>query len=412
LLEHSNRYWVRNIKEAAGSNIGTFSPMVGSPFLKTLFLLISVLALVTSTIAKPEDANAEAAKRLPDSIGNFHARGGASSPFAREALPWGDAAEPYAQRTYSDANGNAFEITLLRTRNDSSAYSLLTLSKPVDRELKLGNVGTASLLQPDRISFFKGSNFVYIVDVSKVPAQDELLQLANSLANGLNSGENDIPVLVKHLPNWETVQPRASYVVSLQGLKDLLPQQRALDVISFEGGAEAAIANYDAGKLLIIEFNTARIASDNDWNIKTKLNELRGAGENANDLPSAYRRVGNYSVFVFGAPSEPVANELIDQVKYQQVVQWLGDNPYAYEEATREFTETTLGVFVSVVKASGLALLTCFAVGGFFGALLFSRRRARQRNVEAYTDAGGMLRLNLDEMTPEIDPARLIGPGN
>jgi hypothetical protein len=121
--------------------------------------------------------------------------------------------------------------------------------------------------------------------------------------------------------------------------------------------------------------------------------------------------VGNYAVFVFDAPSEPVGNELIDQVKYQQVVQWLGDNPYAYEEATREFTETTLGVFVSVVKASGLALVTCFAVGGFFGALLFSRRRARQRNVEAYTDAGGMLRLNLDEMTPEIDPARLIGPG-
>jgi len=72
-----------------------------------------------------------------------------------------------------------------------------------------------------------------------------------------------------------------------------------------EGGAEAAIANYDAGKLLIIEFNTARIASDNDWNIKTKINELRAGGENANALPSALCRVGNYSVFVFGAPSEP-----------------------------------------------------------------------------------------------------------
>jgi len=50
-------------------------------------------------------------------------------------------------------------------------------------------------------------------------------------------------------------------------------------------------------------------------------------------------------------------------------------------------------------------------VGGLFGALLFSRRRTRQRNIEAYSDAGGMLRLNLDELTPETDPARLIGPG-
>ena len=385
--------------------------MVCSPFFKTLFLLISVLAIATSAMAKPEDANAEAAKRLPDRIGSFHARGGPSSPFAREGFPWGDAAEPYAARTYSGANGNAFEITLVRTRNDSSAYSLLTLSRPVDREVKLGDVGTASVLQPDRITFFKGSNFAYIVNVSKSPAPDELVQLANSLAEVLDSGENDIPVLVKHLPNWETVQPRVAYVVSLQALKNLLPQQRALDVISFEGGAEAAIANYDAGKVLIIEFNTARIASDNDWNISTKINELRSAGESANALPSAYRRVGNYSVFVFGAPSEQVANELIDQVKYQQVVQWLGNDPYAYERATREFTETTLGVFVSVVKASGLALVTCLAVGGFLGALLFSRRRTRTRNVEAYSDAGGMLRLNLDEMTPETDPARLIGPG-
>jgi len=99
-------------------------------------------------------------------------------------------------------------------------------------------------------------------------------------------------------------------------------------------------------------------------------------------------------------------------VKYQQVVQWLGENPFAYEQATREFTETTLGVFVAVVKASGLALVGCLAVGGFFGALLFSLRRAQQRAKEAYSDSDAMLRLNLDELTPESDPARLLGRGN
>src|SRR6185295_1418802 len=260
--------------------------------------------------------------------------------------------------------------------------------------------------------FVKGNAFVDVFTESKDPAaQVELVELANAFAQQLDSGENDIPVLVKHLPNWETVQPHAAYVVSLQALKNLLPQQHVLDAVSFEGSPEATLANYDAGKLLIIEFNTAKIEGDNDWNIKTKINELRGAGQSANALPTAYRRVGNYSVFVFDAPSEPVANELIDQVKYQQVVQWLGNDPYAYERATREFTETTLGVFVSVVKASGLALVTCLAVGGFFGAILFTRRRARQQNVDAYSDAGGMMRLNLDEMTPETDPARLIGPG-
>jgi hypothetical protein len=122
--------------------------------------------------------------------------------------------------------------------------------------------------------------------------------------------------------------------------------------------------------------------------------------------------VGNYSVFVFDAPSEQTAKALIDQVKYEQVVQWLGDNPYILKEAQRRYVETTLGVFLAVVKASGVAALACFAVGGFFGALLFSRRRAQQRTVEAFSDAGGMLRLNIDELTPQTDPTKLLSERN
>jgi hypothetical protein len=242
----------------------------------------------------------------------------------------------------------------------------------------------------------------------KAASADELVFFANELASKLDSGINDIPVLIKHLPDWETAISRARYTVNQQGLKKLLPNQPIVDAISFEGGAEAVLAQYNAGKLLLIEFNTPQIATDNDARITQKMQDLRNNGQL---LPSSYRRVGNYGVFVFEAPSEAVANELISEVKYQQVVQWLGDNPFLYEQATREFTETTLGVFVTVVKASGLALVSCFAVGGFVGGLLFIRRRSQQRAMEAYTDAGGMLRLNLDEMTPQSDSSRLIGSG-
>jgi hypothetical protein len=382
---------------------------------RLLFKTVSGIALVLSIsvccFAGGEADKAKAANGLPDKIGDF--RGGSASIVMIDASA---ASMPELQRSsrrYVATNGDTFDVVIARTPNDSSAYALMTASLPaVDGEIKTGGIGTASIVTTGRIEFVKGNAFISVVTESKDPgAQVELVELANAFAQQLDSGENDIPVLIRHLPNWETVQPRASYVVSLQALQDLLPQQRVLDAVSFEGRPEAVLANYDAGKLLIIEFNTAKIAADNDWNIKTKIAELRAAGTNANALPSAYRRVGNYSVFVFGAPSEEVANELIDQVKYQQVVQWLGNDPYVYERAVREFTDTTLGVFVSVVKASGLALVTCLGVGGLLGALLFSRRRTRTRNVEAYTDAGGMLRLNLDEMTPETDPARLIGPG-
>jgi hypothetical protein len=383
-----------------------------SSFFRIFSLVLLAVACLAPAFAKPEGE----AGSLPDNLGDFRARG-LSSPLqpTEESSSTEDLIVSRAMRTYISRTGNTLAIVLTRTKTDSAAYSLLTAAVPDGQQIKLGAIGTASTTDPRAVFFFKGNSFVKIEPASAAAAtnslEDELNRLASLLAEQLDSGEKDIPVLIKHLPNWETVQPQASYVVSLSALKNLLPQQRVLDVISFEGGAEATVANYDAGKLLVIEFNTPQIAGENERSVTAKINELRLAGENVNALPSAYRRVGNYSVFVFGAPSEQVANELIDQVKYQQVVQWLGNDPYAYERATREFTETTLGVFVSVVKASGLALVTCLAVGGFFGALLFSHRRARQRKVEAYSDAGGMLRLNLDEMTPETDPARLIGPG-
>jgi hypothetical protein len=51
-------------------------------------------------------------------------------------------------------------------------------------------------------------------------------------------------------------------------------------------------------------------------------------------------------------------------------------------------------------------------LGGLLGGLLFTYRRSQQREATAYSDAGGMLRLNLDELTPETDPARLLRERN
>jgi hypothetical protein len=177
-------------------------------------------------------------------------------------------------------------------------------------------------------------------------------------------------------------------------------------VVSSEGDADAVVAKYDAMRLLIIEFNTPQRAVENDQRIIGRIQELWKLGEPA---PSAYRRIGNYSVFVFDAPNEQAAKQLIDQVHYEQVVSWLGENPNILKEAEKHYVRTTLGVLIAVMKASGFALVGCLASGGLIGALLFTRRRAQQRSVQTFSDAGGMLRLNLDEMTPQPNQARLIG---
>lgn len=216
------------------------------------------------------------------------------------------------------------------------------------------------------------------------------------------TSEDEIPVLVKHLPNWESVAKQSKYVVTLNDLKRVA-NQPVLDSVSFEGGTEAVTAPYGQAQLVIVEFSTPQFSVENDQRIAARIQELKSQSQ---PVPTAYRRVGNYSVFVFNGTDESSANQLIDQVKYEKVVQWLGDDPHLYDKLQRYFAGTSAGVLVAVLKSSGLSLLACLVIGGLFGFLLFRQRRAQTQAV--YSDAGGSVRLNLDELTKTTDPSRLL----
>ncbi len=388
-----------------------------SSLISVVVLILFLSAGVTAkTSALQNDA---AAKLLPDHLGNFRAAG---PPHPLNEIGETDTQIEFhttgnATRTYVSEKGERLSISVITTTSDANAYALLTFVMrfpgPAARlsPAKTGDVGTASYTFPEDVTFFKGRVYVVVQTETGRPPKNlgAIIDLARSFSDTLDKGEGDIPVLVKHLPDWQKVMSRSLYAVSLPTLKGIALDQPVLDAVSFEGGAEAVAANYGQSQLVIVEFNTPQLASDNDVRIVAKIQELRKQGQSA---PTAYRRVGNYSVFVFNAPDERTANQLIDQVKYQQVVQWLGNRPDNLAERQREFIETTLGVFVSVVKASGIAIVLCVAVGGFLGALLFSRRRARQAEAQAYSDAGGMLRLNIDELSAPTDAGKLIEPGN
>jgi hypothetical protein len=297
----------------------------------------------------------------------------------------------------------AVEIT--RFRQDSEAYELLSkVARHAGAEIH-ADYGTAGFSNEDEIAFFKGAAFVQL----KGGDAQTLKECAQQFSNNLDKGEGDIPALLKHLPNPEEAQKTAIYLNSFSNLKELALQQGVLSAVESGGNADAAFAAYGPSKVLIIEFNTPQLAGDNDRRIIARIQELWKLGQPA---PAAYRRVGNYSVFVFDAPDEQAAKQLIDQVKYEQVVRWLGENPNIFKEAEKRYINTTLGVLVAVLKASGYALIACLGLGGLFGGLLFTYRRAQQKAVTAYSDAGGMLRLNLDELTPETDPGRLLRERN
>ena len=312
------------------------------------------------------------------------------------------------QAEYAAPNGERFAVERIILRSEGAAYELLSLVAAEERTknpgVELGTpAGTAGFVSNGQLAFFKGADFVRVSSLKPGPdTASSLIALAQSLSQGLDPGEGEIPVLIKHLPNPDEAEKTAIFWSSFDTLT-LPVEQPVLTAVRADGNADAAFVTLDSGKVLLVEFHTPQLATENDQRILARIPELWKLGQPA---PTAYRRVGNYAVFVFDAPNEQAAKQLIEQVKYEQVVSWLGENPNILREAQERYVNTMLGMLVAVVKASGYALVACLGIGVLIGALLFTYRRSQQKAVTAYSDAGGMLRLNLDELTTDLPERR------
>lgn len=386
-----------------------------------LISVCSLLLLLFVTIAGQDSSSSSTVKLLPKTVDDFRAQTAARplASLSKEIAPEDFGVRGAAEGTYLSPKGERLAVTVIETKSHAGAYSLLTraatqmTSETQPQATKLKDVGVAGVAVPDRVAFYKGAVFVSISGKSRNSSGDEssLVAFARAYSKALPEAENEIPVLIKHLPDWETAQHRAIYAVSLRALQDAAGQQPIFEGINFNEGAEAVIANYDASRLVIVEYTTPQIAADMDVRLTARLGELRAQGQST---PSAYRRVGNYSVFVFNAPDEVAAAQLIDRVKYEQSIQWLGENPLALARAEKQHTRQAVSLILGIARTIGVFVVACLGIGGVFGGIFFLRRRAQQRAAAevAYSDAGGMLRLNIDEMTSQTDPARLLGTGD
>lgn len=209
-----------------------------------------------------------------------------------------------------------------------------------------------------------------------------------------------IPVLLKHLPEWEVIRERAVFATDREDLTAALGERPSLSAIDFTAGTEAVTAQYDAGTMLIIEYTSPQASVEADEKFKELLS---GEGR-----ATVYRRIGNYNAFVFDVTDEAAANALLDQVKYEKQVQWLGDNPF-HISAERAFVLTTTDIFLSTVLVIVIGIGVSIVGGLIAGFTYFQFRERRRAAMTAFTDAGGMTRLNLDGFTPDILPERLLG---
>jgi len=251
-----------------------------------------------------------------------------------------------------------------------------------------------SLLCPFRILVLL---FLFVLLPTVLTAQNS----RQSVKSQEVSEVDGIPVLVKHLPDWDSLRSKTVFATSVDGLKMALGQRPVLDLIDFSAGTEAVTAPYPAGQLLIIEYSTPQASVDADNNFRSFLAQN-------NDGKTFYRRTGNYNIFVFAAVDEASASALIEHVKYEKNIQWLGEDPFLFHRLERAFVNTTSDIFLStlevIVFGMGLSVL-----GGLIVGYVFFQVRSRQKlTMNEFSDAGGMTRLNLDGLTPEISANRAL----
>lgn len=224
----------------------------------------------------------------------------------------------------------------------------------------------------------------------------------NNNSNSAISEQGKIPVLIKHLPDWENIRNSAAYILNGDDLRKALGERSVFDLINPGNGVEAVTASYPQGKLLIVEYPTPQASIETDALIKQRLTEI------GQDPPIYYRRIGNYNAFVFDATDEAAANALLDQVKYEKYVQWLGENPMPQILAEREFAIGMGELFLSTVIFIAVGFGSTVLAGIIAGLLVFYIREQKRATTHIFTDAGGMTRLNLDGLTPEALNERLL----
>ncbi|HMO80560.1 MAG TPA: hypothetical protein PKD24_07190 [Pyrinomonadaceae bacterium] len=206
-----------------------------------------------------------------------------------------------------------------------------------------------------------------------------------------------LPVILKHLPAENKVEGTAAFINDRTTLEDILGPRPLLQSVVFGDGTEAATAMYPVGRLLIIEYTTPQSASAADA-------EFLSALASSPDSATAYRRIGNYSVFVFDGYDPPAALGLIDQVKYTKQIHWLGEDPFLLQKLERYFAITAKDVAISTVLWIFMFVGIAVVLGLIVGVVYYRFRERQRLNQTAFSDAGGLTRLNLDDLSEPITP--------
>jgi hypothetical protein len=301
-----------------------------------------------------------------------------------------------AAREYGDYLVKAFQ-----TLNQNGAFGLFTYSSPQPVDFgKIKESGSATA-KTDGGAILWVSYF--FVSIEPAHRRFQSPQVASRLASEISGIVGDakapggLSSLPDSLPPDGATTPKARYFLGVLALGSYI--EHASNMFGFDGRAEAVLASYGQKtpdkadgllQLVIVEYHTPQFAHD----------ALARATEFTASLPEAeqgrviVKREGNYVIEASGVSNQALAKQLVDSVKYPYTVKWLKDprsrryDRFAGQKAAQ--------IILSSFGIVGVLLMAAFVGGAIFGTVVFIRRRKRQLDV--FSDAGGMLCLDIDRL--------------
>lgn len=305
-----------------------------------------------------------------------------------------------ASRQYAGARADVF-----RAANQFAAFGLFTyVSGAGEAKAAAQEIGSGGAQLQDRIIFWKGNYFVSLTRSHKKAAPP--VQLARAIASAITIEDTtaERPPLLDSLPRQANGPNSERYFLGPESLNGYV--ERGREMFGFAGNAEAVLAEYSSSrdlaqpgaaplkaaplKLLIVEYHTPQFATD----------ALARLNQHVESLPEAERdrtiikREGNYIVTLVNVADRESAEQLLGSISYPYRVKWLRDPSWPTNDPFRG--QKAAQMLLSTFGLLGLILLTVLVGGTAFGTIVFIKRRKQQR--EIFSDAGGMLRLELDPL--------------
>lgn len=316
---------------------------------------------------------------------------------------------------YVNQHDATVRVEVFRMINYVAAYGAYSLER--DADATRIDVGTEGALSKNVLGFFKGAYYVRLSTTGGARPDarqpEALIGLAQRLADQLRAGTSEIPVLIQHLPEEHLVPGTERFIAGPLALAQHPGYDNPNDVFFLASEAvEAAIAEYESNgrrsQLMMVEYHTPQLAGEAYRRVQQYFDALPDAERQRRLL----KREGNYIIEAFNIQDPGAMQHIVGQIKYGPSIHWLGEDPFEFLRDMQAGPELNMvDWMLTVFGGIGVMLLMATIMGTMLGVSFFLWRRWRQRQFPGFSDAGGMLRLNLDNLALPPPPRRKSLPG-